>query len=65
MTADTPLLRRFQEVWKWLASPPREPIDDSADWYAGLPVDPNSFSSQLVTLQTSLRSTESSVSVRK
>ena len=49
------LIRRLTEMWKWLASPPIEPVDDSSDWYGGLAVDPESFSKQLINLQTSLR----------
>lgn len=48
------MLLRLQELWRWLSSPPREPIDDSPDWYGGLAVDPASFSKQLVNLQKSL-----------
>jgi hypothetical protein len=66
MTGETPnkqvraressaLLRRLQEIWQWLASPPSESTEESVDWYAGLIVDPSSFSRQLVNLQNSLR----------
>lgn len=49
------LTRRLQEMWTWIASPPRDPVDDCTDWYGGLAVDPESFSKQLIHLQSSLR----------
>jgi len=49
------LCGQLQKLWKWVSAPPKEPIDDSADWYGGLAVDPSSFSRQLIQLQTSLR----------
>jgi hypothetical protein len=52
----SPLLKsKLGEIWKWLAAPPVEPPSaDSADWYAGLCVDPHSFNDQLCKLQTAL-----------
>jgi hypothetical protein len=61
MTPDPPdnaLSRRIYGIWKWLSTPPQEPLDDSADWYAGLAVDSETFSKQLIQLQTSLRTHE-------
>ena len=55
----SPLLKlKLGEIWKWLAAPPpaEPPSADSADWYAGLCVDPHSFSTQLSKLQTALTS---------
>lgn len=56
-TSATLLKSKLGEIWKWLAVPPAEPPSaDSADWYAGLCVDPHSFSTQLSKLQTALTS---------
>jgi hypothetical protein len=55
------LMTRVQRFWSWLAAPLPELTQydltrhDSADWYAGLPLDPHQFSNQLCQLQKSLR----------
>jgi hypothetical protein len=52
-----PLLKtKLGEIRKWLAPPPPEEPQsaDSTDWYAGLCVEPHTFSVQLSKLQTAL-----------
>ena len=54
-TAPTLLKTKLNEIWKWLATPAIEPQSaDSTDWYAGLCVDPHSFTDQLCKLQGAL-----------
>ncbi len=48
------LLERVREFGKWLAEPMPSKLEPE-DWYAGLGVDPTSFSDQLCKLQNSLR----------
>jgi hypothetical protein len=49
-------MERIVEIGRWLAAPPPEPSGEAkADWYAGLSVDPGSFTDQLCKLQDSLR----------
>lgn len=49
-------MERVIEIGRWLITlPPGLPSTDSEDWYAGLCVDPHSFSDQLCKLQNSLR----------
>jgi hypothetical protein len=51
------LKSKLGEIRKWLATASAEPPSaDSADWYAGLCVDPHSFNDQLRKLQTALTS---------
>jgi len=51
-------MERLMEIGRWLTPPPSEPLSEaSADWYAGLCVDPHSFSDQLCRLQHALRQT--------
>jgi len=50
---------RLQEIWKWLATPPPEPLSESAaQWGAGMFVDNQSFTTQLCQLQRSLAAHE-------
>ena len=51
-----PMVDRLIEIGKWLMTPPPElpQKESSEDWYTGLVVDPNQFSSQLIKLQDSL-----------
>jgi hypothetical protein len=53
------LTTRLKRLWSWLAAPlPELMPEDSADWFAGLPVDPHRFTTQLCQLQKSLRPKE-------
>jgi hypothetical protein len=53
---------RLDRFRGWLAAPPPErPRQDSADWYAGLCMDPHSFSDQLSRLQNSLHQAANTV----
>jgi hypothetical protein len=50
---------RLQEIWKWLSSPPAEPLSESAaQWGAGMLVDNQSFTTQLCQLRRSLAAHE-------
>jgi hypothetical protein len=48
--------QKLAGYWRWMFTAPLEaPSEDSQEWYAGLCVDPHSFTDQLARLQGTLR----------